>query len=56
VAALAAELVALGDRDAQLRALRELIGDLRAGAAAPDHEDVEPFHHEPSRNRVNTRA
>jgi hypothetical protein len=35
VAALAAEFVSLGDRDSQVRALRELIGDLRAGAAAP---------------------
>ena len=35
---------------------RELEGDLGAGAAAADHEDVEPLHHEPSRNRVNTRA
>ena len=56
VAAFAAELVALGDRDAEVRSLRELEGDLGTGTAAADHEDVEPLHHEPSRNRVNTRA
>ena len=54
--ALAAQLLALGDRDAKVRPPGELVRDLGPGAAAADHEDVDAFHHEPPRNPTNTRA
>ena len=44
VVALAAELVALGDRDLQTGATAQLERDLGSGATTADHEDVEPLH------------
>src|SRR4029079_2240167 len=65
VVALAAEQVALGERAPHIRSLSQLEGDLGAGPATPDHEDVEPLHHalghalwapHAPRKRTNTRA
>jgi len=54
--ALAAKRVPLSQGHPQVRSASELERHLRSRRSAADHEGVEPFHHEPPRNPMNTRA